>query len=937
MSIISTLRAPKTIPEKLLAFGKRNVFVWLSFLVPLALMLTAFGLMDVSPFGKATKQILVTDLWHQYYPFLEDFQDRLQHGQSLFWTWSVGGGVNYFSLMSYYLASPMNFLSVFVSPDYLREFLMISVAVKIALAGAFTAFFLKSVFKRNDLSLLFFGVSFSFCAFFMGYYWNTIWLDTVAITPLVALGAVKLLTENKFRLYTVMLALSLLTNYYMAFFSCIFVLLIFICYSIIRWQNIKVLAVNFLKFAVFTLLGIGIAAFFLIPTLMAMQNTHASAVKFPEKFELNLTNISGTHDFVGLLKVLKSITGNLINFSAPNLKHVDGLPNISCGAVPLFFALLSLTCKEIKLKEKLVSMGLILFMFLSFAIRQLDYIWHGLHFPNMIYYRYSYLVSFVIIVMGFRAFMYIKKVTLTNVIVALALSFSVWAMNFEFSDRKSPDGEGPYDQGVFNMFAAKVGTNDHNNRVDRMGWVEPTLVAVAVLFVMIAVLTILYSKRVIPRQALAVSLALIAVAQSGYTAYLGVNVTGVTSQVSDSGKPVYPDHEWDVDTIVEMMKEREKDNKSLWRAEMARTITLNDGALNHYRGLSMFNSMTNEQMTIFYQNFGLSGWQAGNRFSYFESSPVTHLFLNLKYLITRNKDDNAGKAIANTYDMKEVGRVSDEVALYENTHYLNNGFIVNEELLDWKLITKENTFNPIDQQNTFFRLATGINEPVYVKQNMIGEEADNGGTVWRYQASHSGPYVLYARLGSDDTTVAVSKDGESINKTHKTGNKVIASVGYFEKGDVIKLRASSSGASPTNVHLCAIDTDVFTRGYNMLRENVMTTTYFNDGGKIEGSIDAKRDGLFYTSIPYEKGWEAYVDGEKVEITPVADSLVAFRITKGSHDIVLKYKPNGFVPGLLISIFSVLGFAAFCVFTYIFKKKLIPDFAKDKAYKEPAQQ
>ena len=69
MSIISTLRAPKTIPEKLLAFGKRNVFVWLSFLVPLALMLTAFGLMDVSPFGKATKQILVTDLWHQYYPF----------------------------------------------------------------------------------------------------------------------------------------------------------------------------------------------------------------------------------------------------------------------------------------------------------------------------------------------------------------------------------------------------------------------------------------------------------------------------------------------------------------------------------------------------------------------------------------------------------------------------------------------------------------------------------------------------------------------------------------------------------------------------------------------------------------------------------------------------------------------------------------------------
>ena len=170
MPISKTSRAPKTFSEKLTAFGKRNIFVWMAFLVPLALMLTAFGLMDVAPFGAANKQILVTDLWHQYYPFLSDFQDKLKHGESLFWTWSVGSGVNYFSLMSYYLASPMNFLSVFVPADFLREFLMLSVAVKIALAGSFMAYFLKSVFKRNDVSLVIFGISFSFCAFFMGYY-----------------------------------------------------------------------------------------------------------------------------------------------------------------------------------------------------------------------------------------------------------------------------------------------------------------------------------------------------------------------------------------------------------------------------------------------------------------------------------------------------------------------------------------------------------------------------------------------------------------------------------------------------------------------------------------------------------------------------------------------------------------------------------------------
>lgn len=170
---------------------------------------------------------------------LVDFQDKLKHGESLFWSWTQGGGVNYFSLMSYYLAGPMNFLCVFIPSQWLREFLMFSVCAKVAFAGCFTAIFLRSVFKKNDFSLVVFGTTFSFCAFFMGYYWNTIWLDTVCITPLVALGIVKLLTEGKFRLFTITLAVSLLSNYYIGLFTCIFVLLIFIAYSIVKWDGFK--------------------------------------------------------------------------------------------------------------------------------------------------------------------------------------------------------------------------------------------------------------------------------------------------------------------------------------------------------------------------------------------------------------------------------------------------------------------------------------------------------------------------------------------------------------------------------------------------------------------------------------------------------------------------------------------------------------------------
>ena len=155
----------KKLPEKpaaeqkgFKAFLSRNVFILLAFAIPFLLMTIGFAIMEVSPFGN--NQILVTDLWHQYFPFLVDFQDKLKHGESLFWSWTQGGGVNYFSLMSYYLAGPMNFLCVFIPSEWLREFLMFSVCAKVAFAGCFTAVFLRSVFKKNDFSLVVFGTSF---------------------------------------------------------------------------------------------------------------------------------------------------------------------------------------------------------------------------------------------------------------------------------------------------------------------------------------------------------------------------------------------------------------------------------------------------------------------------------------------------------------------------------------------------------------------------------------------------------------------------------------------------------------------------------------------------------------------------------------------------------------------------------------------------------
>lgn len=887
------LKSAKALPAKpqdrIKAFFSHNLFIIIAFLVPFVLMTTAFAIMKVSPFGD--QQILVTDLWHQYFPFLVDFQDKLKHGESLFWSWTQGAGVNYFALMSYYLASPLNFVSVFIPSEWLREFLMFSVVIKISCAGMFLAIFLRSVYKKNDFSLVVFGCCFAFCAFFMGYYWNTIWLDTVCITPLVALGIVKLLTENKFRLFTVTLALSLLTNYYIGLFTCIFVLLIFIAYSIVKWDGFKNFFKKLVQTGVFSLIAIGITAFFLLPAFFGLQNTNASGSSFPETFRIN---IGSTNDILGVLEAMKKILSNFLTFIEPATKEADALPNIACGTTALVLGILFFTSKKIRLKEKIVDLCLIFFMLISCVIRQLDYIWHGFHFTNMIPYRFSYLVSFVLVVMAFRAFMLIDFSSRWDVIIA-ALCVTI-------------------------VILLSIGTQE-----------SYSIAGTAIIAAVICVMLFLFTIRVIPKQVLLIVLAVVVIGESGATAYIGVKTTTVT------GTYDYPRGEEVTAQVIDYMDSLEENTPELWRAEMTSTQTLNDGSLNYYNGLSMFNSMANVDMTRFFENFGMMGWKSGNRYTYAESSPVTNMFMNLKYIISRDGNYH------NTYDLTQVYTTGNKTLL-KNDHYIPMGFMVNSGLKNWVENDNEDQFNPFDQQNEFFKLATGIDESVYIPLEVVSQghtayeqfpvnKVSYGNysysctdasitpqVKWNYEAPEDGLYCMYADIaGGDDVTIMVNDVAQPT--TYGMARSYIACIGEFKKGDKIsvyaQLEQGQSGSAKVYVNL--LNQKVFEEGYAKLSKDVMTTTNLT-GSSMEGTINVSEDGLFYTSVPYEEGWTATVDGKEVEITPVGGSLIAFDLSKGEHTIRLNYYPKGFWIGFACSTICVVCFAAICVYTYVYKKR-----------------
>lgn len=134
------------------------------------------------------------------------------------------------------------------------------------------------------------------------------WLDTFALLPLVMLGMVQLLQQNRFALYTLTLFLSIFANYYIGFFTCIFVLLSFFVYEILCCKKASRFFADLLRMALFSALAIGMTAILELPALSALQQTQSSVNQFPHGFKLN---IASSNTWKGLLDAMRQVAGNM--------------------------------------------------------------------------------------------------------------------------------------------------------------------------------------------------------------------------------------------------------------------------------------------------------------------------------------------------------------------------------------------------------------------------------------------------------------------------------------------------------------------------------------------------------------------------------------------------------------------------------------------------
>ena len=864
-------------------------YLALAFAIPCVGMLVVMLISRYEPFGQYS--MLYSDMYHQYYPFFVAFREALRSGESLLHSWNVGLGMDYLGLISYYLASPLNLLSVIVPEDWLLEFFSLLVPVKLGLAGLFFGIFIKKLFDQDDISISVFGACYGLCAWALGYQWNVMWLDTFALLPLVALGTGSLLRDKKFILYTVSLFLAIFANYYIGFFVCIFVFLLFFFYEICCWRGLKRFFGDLCRIAFFSILAIGMTAILELPAFAALQTTQSSVNNFPEGFKLN---IASENTWKGLLDAMRQVAGNMGGGVEPTFK--EGLPNLYCGVGSMMMAFLFLIAKEVKLRDKICAVVLLVFFMLSFILRQLDYIWHGFHFTNMIPYRFSFLFSFVVLYMAYRAWLLRSGFKFWQVLIAVVLGLLVMVCgkpleNFE------PFGGGDQTEAwvylAYNLislilYASIFFYGTRREETDENGEI--------------------LDKTAVCRRRAVVSYALLAVMAMELIANLlnfGLTFTGTS--VSN-----YPRGTDKAESMIRYMKEREEDTL-FYRAETTHSQTLNDGALNGYNGVSTFTSSANVKVTEFMKDLGYGAKNTYNRYCYEEASPVSNLFLNLKYMIER-----AGKDKASSYFV-EIHRYGD-VALLQNLAYLPLGFLAEEELAQVDFSVDTNRFR---FQNVLMTAASGVEENVWrilegdafsvsgvdvtiTDYNVTGycsyKEGLNGAAIIYSYPIDSNGFMCVDLNFPKRNNVSIWKNGVELYNETMSLPQMLA-VGDVRVGDVVEIRATcknSNESGTLTIHAAILDEERFVECYEILNASKLELTSFSNT-KVSGTISCNRDGLLYTSIPQNGNWYAQVDGKEAEIVLTGDAMVGVLLTEGEHEVTFTYHNKAFSFGWKVSL------------------------------------
>lgn len=885
---------------------QENSYILISFFAAATTMLIIYLCNGVVPFGDKT--VLRMDLYHQYGPLFAELYERVKNSDSLIYSWTSGLGSCFLGNFFNYLSSPLSAIVFFFSHKNIPAAIGVMVLVKAALSSASFTYYVKKSLRNQSLATCAFSVLYAFCGYMLAYYWNIMWLDAMFLLPILVYGIERIINHGKMRTYVTALALSMLSNYYIAFMLCIFSVIYFFYYYIASYSTDSKVNSRFKKsehgffsrltnnrfirsafiFGIGSLAAAGLMAVVLIPVYKILASCSATSGTFPKE----LTSYFKYFDF---------FANHLANLNTTIRSSGDNvLPNVYCGILTIILAPLYFFSKTVSKKEKIASLSLLVILYFSFSLNIPNYIWHAFHFPNDLPYRQSFIYSFVLLVIAYKVFIRLE----------------------EFSSKLI----GGIGAGLFAFIIL----------VDKITSKNVTTGTILLSFLLIIIFVIILSLFKDKRYSATSVAALLLVCCCSEAVMCDTS----TMEISVDQTPYVSDYE-SFTVIKESLDEIEQDN--FYRMELSNLRTRMDPSWYYYNGASVFSSMAFEKLSNLQYYLGMMSNKI-NSYTYNPQTPVYNMMFAMKYIVNNSTPDVHVSSPNYT-----AVRSYDKYIAYENNYYLPLAYCTNLALTEWETEQYHKDWtssgeNPFELQGDFFDLATGGLGTPFIRVPVDGitysnlepffdttsysqfydkrsDELDASATYRIVAPSDGNIYVYFEATGRENKSATINTPSGVI--TQAMTQNCIFDIGYLTKGQVATINIPVEANTGT-IKFCAysIDMEIFEKGYNLLAKHQVNITEFDDT-YIKGNVNAPIDCLIYTSIPYNSGWDVYVDGKKVEeenIVQLADALLAVKVTEGEHRIEFSYSVPGFKGGLIITLFTSAVVILVLLFNELLRKK-----------------
>ncbi len=400
-------------------------------------------------------------------------------------------------------------------------------------------------------------------------------------------------------------------------------------------------------------------------------------------------------------------------------------------------------------------------------------------------------------------------------------------------------------------------------------------------------------------------------------------ITGAHNEVYYSDRASYRDFFDKMYNTVDFMKDYDT---GFYRAESLDRRTVNDPMELDINGISHSNSALNSSVIEMMHQLGFASQEHWTRYK--GATILTDSLMGIKYIMSSGDVTQRYKQIFKDNELK----------LYENPYALPIAFVADEGILNLKL----DSIDPFINQNALLSTLLGQPYTEYFKilnirevvfENMIDTQLEGMVSYTainpainahiEYIIEPVGENEMYMYLYSEyPRKVNIWRNKEYVDTFFDYESTCIMPLGTAEGEETLSLITTPiEGEYYLNNNMFYyLDTPLFEEGIkNLVNSSIIINKKRETYLEITAGIG--REGLLFTTIPFDKGWRVEVNGQKVTVEEALDSLICIPLETGENVITMKFIPYGSLPALGISFLTLI---LFVVFSIIKRRRGQPD-------------